>query len=278
MPRTHPLTPIFDPEARRGTISFGAQQAPVLAHAFPGVITIPATVATPTLNVFNPIGSILWAHAYWAEGAEFIAQGYSNGAAVGTWPDEVGTADLTSTGSARPTYRSSGTGFGLPAVDFDGTDDYLGPVAYSTITVSHTVVTIFYNDITSPTEAAYIFDGFDGSHRLACGIRETNTWRHFSGLLADGGSATIAKHGLRSLITSTVFDTLNVDGANVVTGVDAGSQAITGLTMGARYSQLSNHFDGRIVFLGVYAGDIISASGWTDFKAWALSYYGVTLG
>src|SRR5687768_17532185 len=38
---------------------------------------------------------------------------------VSTWEDDFGTADLTSSGSARPTYKAAGY------VEFDGTDDVL---------------------------------------------------------------------------------------------------------------------------------------------------------
>ena len=48
----------------------------------------------------------------------------SDGAAVGTWAPSVGTpGSLTSSGSARPTFRAHGSPGGGPCVEFDGTDD-----------------------------------------------------------------------------------------------------------------------------------------------------------
>lgn len=51
--------------------------------------------------------------------------GYSNGSAVGTANDWSGNnRDFTSSGSSRPTYTTSAVN-GLPAFDFDGTDDWM---------------------------------------------------------------------------------------------------------------------------------------------------------
>lgn len=50
----------------------------------------------------------------------------SDGAAVGTWAPGVGSpGSLTGSGSARPTYRATGSPSGGPAVEFDGSDDVL---------------------------------------------------------------------------------------------------------------------------------------------------------
>ena len=50
----------------------------------------------------------------------------SDGAAVGTWAPSVGTpGSLTSSGSARPTFRAHGSPGGGPCVEFDGSDDEL---------------------------------------------------------------------------------------------------------------------------------------------------------
>ena len=49
----------------------------------------------------------------------------ADGASVATWLDGCGTgANASSTGSAQPTFVSSGVG-GVPSVRFDGVDDFL---------------------------------------------------------------------------------------------------------------------------------------------------------
>lgn len=290
-----PHRPVFDPEIIHGRIDTGAQPPAifsvnpspstltrpitVLPPTIPGLpttVTITASVLAPTsITAFDPL-AVGWNHAWWVEGPEFVAQGYSDGASVGTWPDEIGSADLTqSTSGRKPIYRSSGTGFSLPAVDFDGTDDVLGPVSFTSFSTPHSVVAIVYTDVDVPSSTAdYIFDGFDATHRLACGIRETTgEWRHFSGSLASGGSATIAKHAVFSFVSSTTADHLYVDGTDI-TG-DCGNQAMTGITMGGSYTGDAN-WDGRIVWLSTYDGNVSSDSDWSGFVGWASSKYGVT--
>jgi hypothetical protein len=227
---------------------------------------------------FDPITDVGWAHAYWAEGPEFVALGYADGAAVSNWPDEIGTADLTqATGSKQPAYRASGTHFSLPCVDFDGTADFLGPVAYSSIGLTHSVVVIVAND-TNGTDI-YFVDGFDSTHRRIVGITfpGSSQWRHYAGASAVGGSGTAAgKHALRSKIVSGTSDLLTADGANATTAT-AGDQTMTGLTAGADYTGTGAFFNGRTAFIGVYSGDVTGDGGWAGLVTWASTKYGVTL-
>ena len=50
--------------------------------------------------------------------------GLSDGDPVDTLPDSISSWDLAGTTTTRPLYRPTGIG-GLPAVDFDGTDDWM---------------------------------------------------------------------------------------------------------------------------------------------------------
>lgn len=72
------------------------------------------------MTITNPVTDIAWAHAYWAEGSEFTALAYADGASVTSWPDEIGTANLAQVGtSAVPTYAASPSNMnGKPAVRF----------------------------------------------------------------------------------------------------------------------------------------------------------------
>lgn len=229
--------------------------------------------------VFDPLTGVGWAHAYWAEGPEFVALGLADGAAVATWPDEIGTADLTqATSNKRPLYRASGTTFSLPCIDFDGSNDNLGPVAYSAIGLPHSVVVIVAND-TNGTDI-YFVDGFDATHRRIVGITFAGSaqWRHYAGASAVGGNAsTTGKQALRSKIVSGTSDVLNVNGANATTAT-AGDQTMTGLTAGSDYTGTGAFFNGRTVFIGVYAGDVTADGGWASLVTWASTKYGVTLG
>lgn len=57
--------------------------------------------------------------------------GLADGAALSPWVDSSGSGyNATATGTQRPTYRTSQVG-GLPALDFDGADDWLNSSAPS---------------------------------------------------------------------------------------------------------------------------------------------------
>ena len=53
-------------------------------------------------------------------------RGGTDGAIMSTWPDESGNGNhaVASSTSRRPIYRASGVN-GMPAIDFDGVDDYM---------------------------------------------------------------------------------------------------------------------------------------------------------
>lgn len=51
--------------------------------------------------------------------------GLSDGDAVSTFPDSVAGWDLSGTTTTRPLYRPTSSIASLPAIEFDGTDDYL---------------------------------------------------------------------------------------------------------------------------------------------------------
>lgn len=48
-----------------------------------------------------------------------------DGDPVASWAPSTGAGTLTSSGANRPTFRLTGSASGEPAVEFDGTDDYL---------------------------------------------------------------------------------------------------------------------------------------------------------
>src|SRR5438552_554844 len=75
---------------------------------------------------FSPL-SISATALWWTEGTELAALGLADGAAVSTFPDEIGTADFTqATASAKPAYQASVAQLGnRPTLRFDGTTDFM---------------------------------------------------------------------------------------------------------------------------------------------------------
>ena len=221
-----------------------------------------------------------WAHAYWADPSapEFGALGLANNAAAATWPDEVGTADLSqATSNRRPLYKTAGANLGKPCLAFfasGGQEDYYPPAAYSTIGPTHTVVLLLRDNMTGVDH--YYVDGKDSSHRRIVGALGTNVYRHYAGAVADGGTNTAGKKGVRSKIVSGTSDVLTVNGSTV-TSASAGDQDLTGLTVCAAYDGTGAFTECEFAFIGVYAGDVTADPGWSDFVAWASAYYGITL-
>ena len=71
---------------------------------------------------FNPETDITWHSLFWAEGTDFVAEGYGDTDPITTWPNETGESDATqATGSRQPLYTASHASLNnQPAVDFDG--------------------------------------------------------------------------------------------------------------------------------------------------------------
>lgn len=225
---------------------------------------------------FDPVTSGMFAHLYWAEGPEFVALGLSNGNAVTTWPDEVGTADLGSGGGC--TYASAFTdgvtGKGpFPAVDFNS--GIAGPSSFTSIGPTHSVVLIVAPSNVSGSK--YVIDGKDSSHRRLIRVVSSN-WEQYAGTsAASATAATTGLHVFTSVIVSGTSDVLRLDGSNINTA-SAGDHAMTGLTLGGAYDATAGVFTpGKYLFAGVYDGDVRSSGSWTDFVAWVSTHYTLTV-
>lgn len=230
----------------------------------------------PSGAAFDPINDVGWEHAYWVEGPEFIATGPSDTVGQQTFPDEVGTTDLTqSTSSARPVYRTTGPSSGFKCLTFDGSNDGYPATSFTSIGLTHSVVIICFQS--SGASDRYVIDGFDSTHRRIVGFQASgSTYRHYAGASATGGTMSSSNHAYRSKIVSGTSDLLTVDGSSVTTA-SAGDQTMTGITIGSAYDRAGAFFVGELMFVGIYAGDVTADGGWAGLVSWASSKYGVTL-
>lgn len=89
-----------------------------------------------TPSEFSPL-DVGWANAWWAEGPRFLTEGYDSGAAVPSWPDEVGSSALTGSSdefeNEKQEVRTDGADGGTFTLTFQGQTtapigwaDYLG--------------------------------------------------------------------------------------------------------------------------------------------------------
>jgi hypothetical protein len=228
---------------------------------------------------FDPV--TLFDHAWYIEGAEMqaiiasipIGDGQSMGTGAGGWPDEVGTANLDS-GSA--TYRAAAASFNnQPCADFPGSGNGIYTSANPmSVAVPYSVVIICQLDVAAAGH--YILDGsVNGGNRLIVqsGPIGVSNWGIHNGTQQSGGALSTGIKAMRVHITSG-NDTLVVNGTTMISGVDAGAQTFTGITVGGVSGA---PMDGRVAFVGVAAGDITAHGDWAAFQAWVLSKYGVTL-
>ncbi len=235
---------------------------------FGGVVSLALRrAASQRTGGFDPL-TVGWTHAYWAEGPEFVALGLSNGGAVGTFPDEIGTADLTQgTGSAQPAFQSSVAALGNRAtVKSDGAD-WVGPTTITIITQPFSVVVV-----ESGATAGSLLVSTTGDLGW-CFYMSGGVWLANAGSTISGGSADSGAHMLR-FYANSASSKLAEDETVVVTG-NAG-------TYGAGPIQLFRIPAGfnsaaHLAFVGIYAGDVTTDPKWASFKAWAATHYGLTI-
>jgi len=172
----------------------------------------------------------------------------SDGSSVSTWPDESSEGNDLSAGTT-PTYRSSGIN-GHPAVEFDGTNDFLD-VKTATYPSPRTVVMAVEH--TDPNDDfAVPFDG-GGSNEHRSFVTSNGNVRLVSGSV-DISDSTDARD------TTSIF-VFEVDGGDsrirrngqtLVTGGNTSDSDLTGFTVGARGDTSSNFYPGYIGELLVY--------------------------
>lgn len=225
--------------------------------------------AAAGLQGFNPITGVAWSHAYWAEGPEFVALGLSDGGAVGTWPDEIGTADLLqATGASRPAYRTSSSPLNnRPVIDSDGNDS-VGPTTITTITQPFSVVVVARGASdgsvlgTVHGDVGWFFYGLGG------------VWAVHTGATLSGGTRDANPHLFR-FYANGAASKIVVDETVVATGA-AGSNAATDIQL-FRIPAAGFNSAADMALAGFSSGDVTTDAGWTNFKAWVTSHYGITV-
>ncbi len=236
---------------------------------FGGVVSLALRrAASQRTGGFDPL-TVGWTHAYWAEGPEFVALGLSNGGAVGTFPDEIGTADLTQgTGSAQPAFQSSVAALGNRAtVKSDGAD-WVGPTTITIISQPFSVVVV-----ESGATAGSLLVSTAGDLGW-CFYMSGGVWLANAGSTISGGSADSGAHMLR-FYANSASSKLAEDETVVVTG-NAGTYGAGPIQL-FRIPAPGFNSAAHLAFVGIYAGDVATDAKWTQFKAWVTSHYGITV-
>jgi len=221
---------------------------------------------------FDPLASIVWHSAFWAEDPEWTAP--ADGGAVASWRNAgtVGTGyPLAQTDSGkRPAYRAAVAALNnRPAIQGDGIDDFLITVAFP-VAVSQ-INTVVYIGNFGTTGAAALFDGLTGGrHNL---FNSSGNVAMNAGASAVG-SATTTDMALYVATYNGASSTTVRNGTQVIAG-NAGTNSLAGLTVGAFFNGSTIH-TGHYAFVGVYNG-ALPAGDLAKLNAWASSHYGLTI-
>lgn len=266
----------------------------VIASIAAGVCTATATGApneastsvdnSVDYDAFSPITGVAWHAAYWADGPEMLALAYSNGASVTTWPDEVGTEDLT--GSTVPVMVTSDSSFNnhrsvqwvndatrfVQITNINHPATQAQPFTYVVIGKMDTLPT------TPPSNDQVWMDGV-GSFDQRIGIDDGVDWVYYAGGTARlGGTPDTSPHHILAYFNGA-SSRLEIDGSTLLSGASPGTDSHDGVRLGYHASGATDQhrLNGRLVFAGVYYGDAESDSGWSAFKAWVGTFYGITV-
>jgi hypothetical protein len=231
-----------------------------------------------TAVAFNPLTSITWDHAYYAEGPEFIAKGVANGGALGDTgaevPDEIGTYDLVqAVAGARPTYQAAGLN-SQPSFRFDGGDNVnKSGTTWTQINAPFTVACVFKISSLTQGVAQCVFDGENTARRAAVLTLTTATpdswWIYNGSGTVNAGTADTTQHLAIATFDST--DDLTLDGSSVASG-NAGTNVSQGVVLGAAFNG-SSPFTGDIAFWAI-KGSTLTADEKAALRTWSQGKYG----
>lgn len=171
----------------------------------------------------------------------------SDGQSVSTWPDQVGSSDLSADGG--PTFSAAGIN-GNPSVSYDGVDD--GHEASSIDSTSNptTVVSVFEsNDTGSGRRNLYTLDPTDGSSYLQ--------WNDTNWFAWNGGGITGSSDGTIQL-ASVIFDSsgaIREEGTETVTG-STGTRSRDGIALGGDVDNSRRYWNGDIGLVRIIDGTV----------------------
>lgn len=215
----------------------------------------------------DPLAAISWSHVWWAAGPRFKALGLADGAAVTTFPDEVGSADMTRS-AAGPVYRASAASLtSRPAVETDGVEVLRTAAAAISVTLTYSV--------------AWVGRHIAGGTALVGGQTEASAvvpmLQFFTFAAAGAGAIFGAASGSTVLGTGQrVWTTVITSGDDFsrmasTTGTGTGgSTLLTRLALGG-YADMggANESQTQTHFLGVYQGNLLLHPRFAEWERWA---------
>ena len=249
---------------------------PIIAAADAGLgLSIALSATAVKVMPFNPL-QLGWAVAYYVEGPEFVALGLAGDAQVFTWPDEIGTINLTATSTAPwPHYRTAVTALNnQPAVDFSSsTRNYTSTTNTVTLAAgAHSLVAIIAPAVAGAS--SQMVSQFAGTANIEMWAPTTTAGQVQGGadgaLLTSAGGVIGTAGCLLSNVCKGAGSFVQVNGTTVASGTATSTVAARVLTIGSAS-------DCKLAFFALYQGDIHAHADWSAFKAWAATRYGITI-
>ena len=154
---------------------------------------------------------------------------------VSNWKGCINGINLAqSTGNKQPYWVDNSIN-GYPAIVFDGVDDYLA-VTYE-VTYSQPISVIIV--CSEPTDATFrhMIDGDSGDRRLALFWRQESSKYalYFGSVFKASSQGLDSGFKIWSLVANGASTILRVNGSEVLSGQDSGTDDVSGLTIGSRY-------------------------------------------
>lgn len=189
---------------------------------------------------------------------------------VGTWVDDIGTADLTGAGGVRPTYKANG---GDPYVEFDGTDDSLSGTIGGLTNFS---VTIIWERVSTTNYGRTFETNGDEIYFFQLATGDTQSVYYTLGTGLNRATPAPPSGFLASYMDRVGTDgKYRMDGSETTGTVTIGSGTATTLRVGSNLAGGENA-NVRIKEL-IICSDEVAGGDFTDLAAYVNAEYGLTL-
>ena len=228
------------------------------------------TAGTAAGGGFNPLTSIPWKYAWWADDPGWAGKP-ANGATFTSWPGAIGGQAFTAT-TPPMTYRSAVTALNNRAgIDVSAAGCF--PVAAATDTPQPATVVVIFN-LASAVTNFMAFDTASGGRQF---LRPnwSSKVEAYAGTVCDFGTAVVGPGAFLTVTTingatSTVrINTTTYSGATIG---NPGTNTLGGLKLGSAGGV--NQLAGNIPYVAVI-GRALTAQETTDLQTWAKTYYGI---
>ena len=217
---------------------------------------------------FNPQTDITWHSLFWAEGTDFVAQGYSDTDSVTTWPNETGETDALSFGNLPTLTASYASLNSQPALHFATTT--VATVSSFSVNPTYPISIVMIGRIETAAGFGEMFDGAGSDFSRIYMNSPPTQWRLFAGTIRSGGTVDTNPHlWVARFDGSTGNDRLDVDGTTVI-DANAGSTTIQSAVVGGAPVQAYS-------LVGIYEGDITADGSWASMVAWIEDHYGLSI-